>query len=149
VNNPIVYGPESESAQTGAAKRILVVDDNPDCADSLALLLQVLGHEVKIARDGFEAVAVAERYRPEIVLLDLGLPKLNGFGACRRLREYPWGQEIVIFALTGWARESDRRETQEAGFDGHLVKPVEKADLLHALETPRAKRSDAEPLPRS
>jgi CheY-like chemotaxis protein len=67
------------------------------------------------------------------------LPKLNGFGACRRLREYPWGQEIAIIALTGWARESDRRATREAGFDGHLAKPVEKSDLQRALEVRRSK----------
>jgi CheY-like chemotaxis protein len=119
------------------ARHILVADDNPDCAESLAVLLRLLGHEVEIAGDGLEAVAAAERYRPETVLLDLGMPKLDGYGACRRIRERPWGKEIAIFALTGWAQESDRSKSREAGFDGHLVKPVGLTDLLQALEASR------------
>jgi CheY-like chemotaxis protein len=120
--------------QRGAARRILVVDDNPDCADSIALLLRLLGHEVEIARDGLETVAVAERYRPEIILLDITMPKLDGYEACRRIREYHWGKSILIFALTGWAQESDRRKSRDAGFNGHLAKPIELDALRQLLK---------------
>ena len=131
--------PRRESPRVPEVKprRILVADDNPDCAESLAMLLRLLGYEVAVAGDGLAAVAAAERDRPDTILLDLGMPKLDGYGACRRIRECPWGQDIAIFALTGWAQESDRRQSREAGFDGHLVKPVELAALLQALEASR------------
>jgi CheY-like chemotaxis protein len=102
------------------------------------MLLRLLGHQVVIAGDGLEAVAAAERERPDMIVLDLGMPKLDGYGACRRIREHPWGKDIAIFALTGWAQESDRRQSREAGFDGHLVKPVELTTLQQALEAPHA-----------
>jgi CheY-like chemotaxis protein len=113
--------------------RILVVDDNRDGADSLTLMLQALGHEVGTAYDGEEAVTAAGAFRPEVVLLDLGMPKLNGYDTCRRLREQPWGRGMVLLALTGWGQEEDRRRTEEAGFDHHLVKPVDPAALLKLL----------------
>jgi CheY-like chemotaxis protein len=117
-------------------RRILVVDDNRDSTESLAALLRLAGHEVATAYDGVAAVAAAQRDRPDAILLDLGMPKLDGYGACRRIREQPWGKDIVILALTGWAEESDRRQSREAGFNGHLLKPIKVAALMQALEAP-------------
>ena len=111
-------------------RRFLVVDDNADGADSLALLLEMNGHEAHVARDGSEALEAVERLRPDVVLLDLGLPKLSGYEVCRRIREQPWGQAMRIVAVTGWGQEQHRSESREAGFDGHLVKPVELGDVL-------------------
>lgn len=113
--------------------RILVVDDLKDSADSLSMLLRVSGHEVHTAYDGEEAVIAAEKVRPEVVLLDIGMPKLNGYDACRCIREKPWGKGIYIIALTGWGQDDDRRRTEEAGFNGHMVKPVDSRDLMKVL----------------
>jgi CheY-like chemotaxis protein len=113
--------------------RILVVDDLKDSADSLSMLLRVSGHEVHTAYDGEEAVIAVEKVRPEVVLLDIGMPKLNGYDACRCIREKPWGKGIYIIALTGWGQDDDRRRTEEAGFNGHMVKPVDSRDLMKVL----------------
>ena len=114
------------------SRRILVVDDNRDSADTLALWLNHFGHQTFTAYDGLEAVAAAETHRPDFVLLDLGLPKLNGFEAARKIRLQPWGASMVLVALTGWGQDEDRRKSTEAGFDAHLVKPVD-TDLLTKL----------------
>ena len=114
-------------------RRVLIVDDNRDSADSLAMLMQITNNEAYLAHDGEEAVAAVEKYRPEVVLLDIGLPKIDGHEVCRRVRKEPWGKDIVIIALTGWGQEDDRRKSQEAGFDGHLVKPVDYEKLLELL----------------
>jgi CheY-like chemotaxis protein len=116
-----------------AKRRILVVDDLKDSADSLAMLLRLKGHEVHTAYDGEEAVIAAEKVRPEVVLLDIGMPKLNGYDACHRIREKPWAKGIILIALTGWGQDDDRRRTKEAGFNGHMVKPVNTLDLLKVL----------------
>jgi PAS domain S-box-containing protein len=113
--------------------RILIVDDLMDSADSLAMLLRMTGHEVHTAYDGEEAVIAAEKFRPEVVLLDIGMPRLNGYDACRRIREKPWGKGIFLIAVTGWGQEDDRRRTEEAGFNSHLVKPVDSRDLMKVL----------------
>ena len=115
--------------------RILVVDDNKDSADSLGMLLRLGGNDTRTAYDGLEAVDVAETFRPDLVLLDIGLPKLNGYEVARRIRQQPWGRNATLVALTGWGQDEDRRRSQEAGFDLHLVKPVE----LEALEKLLAK----------
>ena len=120
-------------------RRILVVDDNRDSAESLAMLLTIIGHEVHTAHDGEEAVQIAAALKPEVVLLDLGLPNLNGYEACRRIREQPRGKEMIVVALTGWGHEEDRRKTREGGFDYHLVKPVN----LEALEAALTRLSGA------
>jgi PAS domain S-box-containing protein len=112
----------------GARRRILVVDDNLDSATSMAMMLQLLGNDVRTAHDGLAAMEQAETFRPQVILMDLGMPRLNGFEATRRIREQPWGREVVIIALTGWGQEGDRARSKEAGCDGHLVKPV---DLEH------------------
>jgi CheY-like chemotaxis protein len=105
--------------------RILIVDDNRDSAESLAMLLTITGHDVQTTYDGVEAVKAVAAVRPEVVLLDLGLPRLNGYEVCRRIREQPWGKEMIVVALTGLGQEEDRRKTREVGFDCHLVKPVD------------------------
>ena len=120
-------------AQDSTARRFLVVDDNRDSAESIATLLQLSGHRTFVVHDGLAAVEAAEHLRPDVVLLDVGLPKLSGIDACRRIRSLPWGKGMVIVALTGWGQESDRRNTREAGFDAHLVKPVDYGDLLQLL----------------
>jgi CheY-like chemotaxis protein len=111
------------------SRRVLVVDDNSDAAESLAMMLTLMGNEVRTARDGLEGVAAAAEFGPDVILLDIGMPRLNGYDACRRIREQPAGKGAVIIALTGWGQEEDKRRSQEAGFDGHLVKPVEPAAL--------------------
>ena len=113
--------------------RILVVDDNRDGAESLTQLLQVLGHKVVTAFDGVEAVEKAREHRPEVVLMDIGMPRMSGYEATRRIREHDWGMGIKIIALTGWGQDNDRRLSQEAGCDGHLVKPVSLPDLERKL----------------
>jgi CHASE3 domain sensor protein/CheY-like chemotaxis protein len=124
-------GPAAEPA--APSRRVLVVDDNPDTASSLAMLLRMTGNETHTAHDGLEAVGAARTFRPDVVLLDVGLPRLNGLDACRRIREQPWGKDMVIVAVTGWGQDDDRRKTEEAGFDGHLVKPVDHAALMKLL----------------
>jgi signal transduction histidine kinase/ActR/RegA family two-component response regulator len=115
------------------ARRILVVDDERIAAASLGKLLTILGHEMRTAYDGLEAVGVAEVFRPAVVLLDIGLPKMNGYEVARTIRQQPWGQGMVLIALTGWGQEADRQRAQEVGFDHHLVKPVALADLTQLL----------------
>jgi PAS domain S-box-containing protein len=116
-----------------SSHRVLVVDDNEDAASSLATLLKMTGNEIEIAHDGLEAVQAAETFRPDLILLDIGLPKLNGFDVCQRIREQPCGKEMVIVALTGWGQEDDRRRSKEAGFDHHMVKPLDYAALMKLL----------------
>jgi CheY-like chemotaxis protein len=123
------------------ARRILVVDDNHDAAESLAQLLALLGHEMRTAYDGLEAVEVAAAFQPEVVLLDIGLPKLNGYEAARRIRVLPGGERILLVALTGWGQAEDRRKSSEAGFDSHLVKPVELRVLTKLLAKSRPARA--------
>jgi PAS domain S-box-containing protein len=131
----VAPAPERELAadSPSIARRVLVVDDNQDAVQSLSLLLQFSGHESAIAMDGVEAVAMAESFRPEIILLDIGLPRLNGYEAARRIREQPWGKDMVLVALTGWGQDEDRKLSNEAGFDRHLVKPVDHDALLRLL----------------
>jgi PAS domain S-box-containing protein len=111
--------------QAGTRRRFLVVDDNEDSASSLAMLLSIDGHEVQVAHDGIAAVEAAESFGPDVVLLDIGLPRLNGYEACRRIRSQVSGASIVIIALTGWGQEEDRRKSREAGFDHHMIKPID------------------------
>ena len=140
VRLPLVAGSreagEPEPAAPGAAagRRILVVDDNQDAAASLALLLEMTGNDVRTAHDGLEAVAAAAALRPDVVLMDLGMPRLNGYDAASRIRAEPWGAGMVLVAVTGWGQDEDRRRTAEAGFDGHLVKPVDYAAFLRLLD---------------
>jgi two-component system CheB/CheR fusion protein len=118
---------------TRAQRRILVADDNNDALESLATLLQLSGHEVYTAANGAVALESAEQHRPEVALLDIGMPKLDGYEVARRIRAQPWGQRITLVALTGWGQDSDRKRSQEAGFDSHLVKPLDLDKLTELL----------------
>ena len=117
-------------------RRVLVVDDNADALESLSFLVARMGGEVRQAHDGLEALEVGRAFGPDIVLMDLGMPNLNGFDAARRMRQEPWGRELVLVATTGWGQDEDRRRSTEAGFDRHLVKPVAIAALREVLEAP-------------
>ncbi len=125
--------PEPLRVDAAQRRRILVVDDNRDAASSLADLLELTGHETRIAHDGLEAVKMAESFGPDVVLLDIGLPKLNGFEAARMIRQQPWGKQMMLVALTGWGKDEDRRMSSEAGFDAHLVKPADPLALTQLL----------------
>jgi PAS domain S-box-containing protein len=127
---PAERGPDS----SGPKRRILVVDDNLDSAASMATMLRLLGNEVRTAHNGIEAVELAEGFLPRVVLMDIGMPKLNGYEATRRIREQPWGRGMVVIALTGWGQDVDRARSKEAGCDGHLRKPVNLPDLEKLLD---------------
>ncbi len=115
--------------------RVLVVDDNRDAAESLGTMLQLLGHETRTAHDGLEAVEAATAYRPDVVLLDIGLPKMNGYEAAREIRRQAWGKDLLLIALTGWGQDEDKLRAMEAGFDHHLTKPMEPDAILELLRT--------------
>jgi PAS domain S-box-containing protein len=125
--------PEGDPAANGPRRHILVVDDNADAVTSLARLLKLLGNEVHIAHNGIEAIEVADKFRPEIILMDVGMPGLSGYEATRRIREQPWARSVIIIALTGWGQQGDRLQSREAGCDGHLVKPVTLPELEKLL----------------
>jgi CheY-like chemotaxis protein len=113
--------------------RILIVDDDRDGADSLGMLLRITGNDVRTAYDGQRGVELAGGFRPDVALLDIGLPKLSGYEACRRIRSRAWGRSVVLIAVTGWGQEEDRRRSHEAGFDHHMVKPVDPPALMKLL----------------
>ena len=128
--------PAVEDANPDVPKRrVLIVDDNRDSADSLAMLLRIMGHEVATAYDGEQAVVTAAASRPEVVLLDIGMPKVNGYDVCSRIRRERWGTDMLLVALTGWGQEDDRRRTEDAGFNQHMVKPVDAGALLKLLDS--------------
>jgi CheY-like chemotaxis protein len=122
-------------AKTLSGCRILVVDDNIDSANTMGMLLRHKGNEIRIAHDGLQAMEVAETFRPEVVLLYIGLPKLNGYDVARRIREQPWGRHVMLVAMTGWGNDEDKLRSQEAGFNFHLVKPVDFGELNRVLAT--------------
>lgn len=123
-------------------RRILVVDDNVDAAKSMAQMLKLLGNETMTAHDGIEAVDLASEYQPDLVLMDVGMPRLNGLDATYQIRNSTWGQSIIIIALTGWGQEADRERTRRAGFDGHLTKPVDICSLSDLLQRLHEKSTD-------
>jgi CheY-like chemotaxis protein len=130
--------PDTVSGAEGAVpliqgRRILVVDDNKDAATSLALMFDLMGNETQTAHDGLEALAAGATFRPDVILLDIGMPRLDGYATARRVRGEPWGRDVVLVALTGWGQPEDRRRSDEAGFDHHVVKPVEAAALARLL----------------
>jgi signal transduction histidine kinase len=133
--------PEPVPAEPALGCRILVVDDNRDAATSLAELLQLCGHETRIAYDGLEAVQMAQNFRPDAVLLDIGLPKLNGFEVAHKIRQQDWGKDVMLVALTGWGQDEDRRMSTEAGFNAHLVKPADPVALMELLARMRSPRT--------
>jgi CheY-like chemotaxis protein len=127
--------------QPATPRRVLVVDDNQDAALSLAMWLELIGHKTHCAHDGLQAVEAAAMFRPDVVLLDIGLPKLNGYEAARKIRAQPWGNGVTLVALTGWGQEEDRQRSTEAGFDSHMVKPVDIDDLTKLLTSPLSKEN--------
>jgi PAS domain S-box-containing protein len=127
-------GPESPPAATG--RRVIVADDNRDAADALAMLLELAGHEVRVAYGGRIALALAQTFRPDVALLDIGMPDLSGYEVAKELRRRPWGTAIYLIALTGWGRDDDRQQTRMAGFDRHITKPIDP----HALEAALSER---------
>jgi PAS domain S-box-containing protein len=134
---PVQQGPsvgQSERKAAAGQCKILIVDDDEDTVTSMSMMLRILGHDTFFAYDGQQAVEAAKLYRPDIVLLDIGLPKMNGYETARRIRQGPWGKEMKLIALTGWGQEKDKRRSKEAGFDRHLLKPVEPAALEELLK---------------
>lgn len=124
--------------------KVLVVDDDRDSVEMLKILLDMNGGATHVAYDGVEAVKLAEELRPEVILLDIGLPKIDGYEACRRIREHAWGRHMIVVALTGRGLDDDRAMSQRSGFDMHLVKPVEPELLLTVLAaTPRDSQRQA------
>jgi CheY-like chemotaxis protein len=130
---PRAAAPAAEAPAPSPPRRVLIVDDNVDGADSLAMLLQHGGHETHLAHDGLQAIEAAERLRPDAVLLDIGLPRLNGYDVCQHIRGQPWGRGLTLIALTGWGQDEDRSRSKQAGFDAHLVKPVDYDVLAQVL----------------
>ena len=124
--------------------RILVVDDNHDSALSLAMMLSIMGHETRTAHDGESAVISAEAFLPDVVLLDIGLPKLNGYEVAQRIRESAWGKSMFLIAVTGWGQDEDRQRSSEVGLNLHMVKPVEPSVLEKLLAELRV---DGRPTP--
>jgi CheY-like chemotaxis protein len=125
-----------EQVRAVGKRRVLVVDDLQDAADSWAMMLQMMGHETRTANDGVEAVQAAAAFRPHMVLLDIGLPKMNGYEVARRIRSESWGADVVLVALTGWGQAEDKRRSLEAGFNHHLTKPIDPAALQDLLASP-------------
>ncbi len=130
---PTGLGGDAPAVKTSL--RILVVDDNRDGARSLSMMLKLMGNETRIAYDGAEAVAVAREFRPDVILLDIGLPKMSGYDVCRHIRQEPWGKRVVVIAQTGWGQAEDRQKAETAGFDHHFVKPLDMAALTKLLTT--------------
>jgi CheY-like chemotaxis protein len=124
----------AERFVVGPKWRILIADDLRDSVDSLAMLLRLAGHDIHTAHDGLEAVQAAAALKPDVVLLDIGMPKMSGYEAARHIRQQPWGKGMVLVAVTGWGQEEDRRRADEAGFDHHLTKPVDPASLQKLLD---------------
>jgi CheY-like chemotaxis protein len=113
--------------------KILVVDDNHDSALSMSMMLSIMGHETRTAHDGESAVITAETFLPEVILLDIGLPKLNGYEVAQRIREKSWGTSMYLIAVTGWGQDEDRQRSTEVGLNLHMVKPVEPSALEKLL----------------
>lgn len=143
VRLPVVAAPEPKQPQPsgdeteprqGSRCRVLIADDNRDSADSLSLLLELAGYETWAAHDGLEAIQAAMTHTPDVALLDIGMPKINGYEVARRIRQEPWGQRMLLVAITGWGQDDDKQQSREAGFDHHLTKPVNLADLKDLLE---------------
>ena len=131
----------SGEGATSTRCSVLIADDNSEVLNTHALLLRLMGHEVYTASDGLAALDLAEQFRPDVILMDLGMPNLDGFDAARALRRTPWGAHVRLIAISGWGQERDRRRAQEAGFDAHVIKPVDAAMLRELVRVER--RHDA------
>jgi CheY-like chemotaxis protein len=138
-----VAAPHARDAPSGL--RIVIVDDNRDSAESLQLMLELMGNEVRTGHDGAEAVELVEAFRPHAVLLDIGLPVISGYEAAKRIRALAGSERCMLIAITGWGQDSDRERSREAGFDHHLVKPVDAAQLLGILGAAQPRARAARP----
>jgi len=125
----------NEPAVSSGPHRVLLVDDNVDTADTVAELARVWGHEVVVAHDGRTAIELVSRFRPDIAVIDIGLPEMNGYELARRLRRMPGMNHLPLVAMTGYGRDEDRKESEQAGFNLHLVKPVDATRLVHLFAT--------------
>ena len=149
VRLPLNDPPSLKPAELGgppaatAAQRVMVADDNRDSADSLAMLLELAGHEVRVARGGRVALSLAQTFRPDVAIIDIGMPDLNGYEVARQLRREPWAARISLVALTGWGRDDDRRQASDAGFDRHITKPVDPETIDRILTARTLSRHDA------
>jgi CheY-like chemotaxis protein len=114
--------------------RILVVDDNVDGAVTLSVILKHMGHSVRITHDGASALAVAPEFKPQLILMDIGMPGMDGYETCSRMRAADWSASVRIVALTGWGQEEDKRKAQRAGFDEHMVKPIDRRTLMALVD---------------
>jgi CheY-like chemotaxis protein len=141
VRLPVIQGPDTSDVSTGqeapratsASLRVLVADDNRDAADMLATLLERAGYEVLTVDDGAEALNAVEIDRPDVVLMDIGMPGMNGYDAAKIIRGQAWGKDIVLIATTGWGQDTDIQRSHDAGFDHHLVKPIDSMALIELL----------------
>ena len=115
-------------------RRIVVADDNEDSAESFAMLLSFSGHEVRIAHDGASALSAVRDFRPDVAFLDIGMPGLSGYEVAQAVRAEPWGREVTLIAVTGWGQADDRTRARTAGFDRHLVKPIDPAEVDRLLD---------------
>jgi CheY-like chemotaxis protein len=133
---------ERRQEPVSSGHRLLVVDDNEDAATALATLLRLQGHQVRVVHDGISALEAVRAFRPVLILLDIGMPGMDGYEVARRIRKTPGMENVLLAALTGWGQQEDRRRTAEAGFDHHLVKPLQPATLEGLLAD--LKRADGE-----
>ncbi len=148
VRLPLIAATEKNPVETpvpdrgpGPSRRVLIVDDNEDAALSMSMILKKRGHDVRVAHDGEQGLATAESFKPEVVFMDIGMPKMNGYEACASMRATAWGRAMHIVALSGWGQEEDRRRSEEAGFDRHIVKPIDRATLERMIaEAPPGNR---------
>ncbi len=127
-------GPGESASKPSIKRKVLVVDDNRAAATMLSMVVKMLGNEVRKAHDGQEGIEVAHEFRPDVILMDIGMPKMNGYEAARHIRQQPWSSGMMLVALTGWGQAEDKIRTKEAGFDHHLVKPAEPAAIQSLLE---------------
>src|SRR5262249_36836477 len=130
---------EESGVRSNSPLRVLVVDDNRDAAVLMGRLLRTLGNDVQVVHDGFSALEAAEEFCPEAVLLDIGLPEMDGYDTARMLREMPACKNITIIAVTGWGQDEDREKGRLAGFDHHVVKPADSSTLMQLLAAVRGK----------
>jgi len=143
INGMPQAGQRATCAAQGSASslRILVIDDNQDSAESLAMMLELLGHEVRSATDGLAGLETARGFQPEVMFLDILMPRLSGYDLARSIREQQWGKHVSLVALSGWGRDDDQRRVREAGFNHHLVKPVDFDVMLALLSNVARNRS--------
>jgi CheY-like chemotaxis protein len=134
--------PDAAAKKSRVKKRILIADDNPDILEIFQMMLEMRGHEVETAVNGFEVLRKADDFRPDVVALDIGMPKLDGFETARQLRLRPWARDTLLVAITGWGGDSYKKKAADSGFDAHLTKPIDVIDFENLLEGMKEPRAD-------